>query len=179
MIGFVNIGKNVAELALAFGMSIFVYDPFFDPAEGERHGVSFQELANLLADSDIISLHCALTPETRLLIGATEFKQMKPGVYLINAARGGLIDEDALLAAAQAGTIAGAALDALAEEPPGNRKLIDHPNIIVTPHIAGWGVDAGRNMCIGAAEQVVQVLAGSTPTHAINEPLQPRNAKTG
>jgi D-3-phosphoglycerate dehydrogenase len=113
------------------------------------------------------------------MIGAEEFKRMKSGAYLINTARGGLIDENALLTAVESGTLAGAALDALMHEPPENRSLIDHPNILVTPHIAGWGVDAGRNMCIGAAEQVVQVLAGSTPTHAVNEPLQPRNRRTG
>ncbi len=177
LIGFGNIGKKVAELASAFGMRIFVYDPFIDPAECERHGVSFQELAYLLADSDIISLHCALTPETRFLIGAEEFEQMKPGAYLINAARGGLVDENALLAAVESGTLAGAALDALIEEPPDNSAIIDHPGILVTPHIAGWGVDAGRNMCIGAAEQVVQVLAGSKPTHAVNEPFKPKNTR--
>jgi len=178
LIGFGNIGKKVAELASAFGMRIFVYDPFFDPAEGERHGVNCQELVNLLADSDIVSLHCALTRDTRFLIGTAEFERMKPGAYLINTARGGLIDENALLTAVESGSLAGAALDALIQEPPDNSALIDHPNILVTPHIAGWGVDAGRNMCIGAAEQVAQVLAGSKPKYAVNEPSKPRNIKT-
>jgi D-3-phosphoglycerate dehydrogenase len=113
------------------------------------------------------------------MIGAREFEQMKPGAYLINTARGGLIDENALLTAVESGKLAGAALDALMQEPPDSSAFIDHPSILVTPHIAGWGVDAGRNMCIGAAEQVVQVLGGSKPTHAVNEPLQPRNRRTG
>ncbi|ODS03039.1 glycerate dehydrogenase [Methyloceanibacter marginalis] len=142
VVGYGAIGKEVAKRAKCLGMKILPYDVF--PQEG------LVDLETVLKESDVITLHCPLTPETQNMIGAKEFKMMKPTSILINTARGGLVDEAALAAALKAGTIAGAGFDVLTKEPPkeGNILLdLDMPNFIVTPHVA-W-----------ASREAMQILA--------------------
>jgi glycerate dehydrogenase len=145
-----SIGQGVARLARAFGMQVL----FADHAPPKAPDVKFTPVEEVLRASDVVSLHLPLTAETRHLIGAAELAQMKPGALLINTARGGLVDEHALVSALQKGTIAGAGFDVLSVEPPksGNALVeLDQPNFILTPHIA-W---SGRQAQQALADQVI------------------------
>jgi D-3-phosphoglycerate dehydrogenase len=143
VIGYGSIGRRVAALCRAFGMKILFYDPYVKepPAEPDTRQVEMEEL---LAGSDIVTLHCKDTPQTRGIINARTFERMKPGAFFVNTSRGALVDEEALITALREKKIAGAALDVFAHEPIAK----DHPfiteldNIIVTPHIAGATYDA-------------------------------------
>ena len=158
IVAFGAIGRRVAEILQAMGMQIVV----FDPHAGDRPvpGVIWAEtLAELLESSDLVSLHCPLTPETRNMIGAPELGRMKQGAILINTARGGLIDEDALAEAVRSGHLAGAGLDTFADEP----LAIDHPfltlpQIVMTPHMGGSTDAALDGVAISAARNVLDVL---------------------
>ena len=144
------LGQGLADLARGLGMRV-VFAEHKGVAHGRSGRVPFDEA---LAEADVLSLHCPLTPETRHLIGASELAQMKRSAILINTARGGIVDEAALLAALQAGVIAGAGVDVLSEEPPrnGNPLLeVDLPNLIVTPHIAWASVETVEKL----AEQLI------------------------
>ncbi len=163
LVGFGAIGQDVARLAHAFGMRVAVHTrtrPASLP-EGVRRADSLAELA---ADSDVLSLHCPLTPQTRHLIDAAVLAAMPPGGYVVNTARGGLIDEAALLAALESGHLAGAALDGFeAEPPPASYALREHPRLIVTPHVAGVTDRSLVAMGVMAAECIAAVLAGRRP----------------
>jgi D-3-phosphoglycerate dehydrogenase len=136
LVGYGRIGRRVAEKARAFGLDVVAYDPYADTAD-----VELLELDELLRRADILSLHVPLTPETRHMIGARELAMLAPGSLVINIGRGGLLDEDALVAALQSGHIAGAALDVTEIEPlPLSSPLLDAPNVILTPHVA-WVSD--------------------------------------
>lgn len=160
LIGFGRIGRRVAELAQCFGMRVVALTrspESIAPQLAER-SASFEEL---LASSDIVSLHCPLTAEMRGLMDRRAFAMMKPGALFINTARGALVDEAALADALTSGRLAGAALDTLAEEPPApGNPLLSAPNLIVTPHIAGQTSAAVERMGIAAAENIVAVLTG-------------------
>ena len=164
LIGFGSIGQEVARMARSLGFRIIAYDPngreaikSFD-ASVER---SFEEL---LAEADVISLHCPLTNETRGMIGRTQFEKMKSGAILVNTARGGLVNEADLLVALQEGRIAGAGLDSFAQEPPSpDNPLWRAPNLIVTPHVAGVSYGSARAMAMIAARQVIDILDGKAP----------------
>ena len=139
IIGFGQIGKEVAKRAKVFGMKILAYDPHIPPEEFNRHGVVMSDLENLLKNSDVISIHARLTPDTRHLIGEKELRKMKNTAYLINTARGEIIDEEALVRALKEKWISGAALDVFTEEPLSpNHPLLKLENVILTPHIAGF-----------------------------------------
>lgn len=131
LIGIGNIGKEVARRALALGMTVIAYDPYVPQAEG----VEMVSLDELFARSDYISLHLPKTKETANMIGREQFAKMKNGVRIINCARGGIIDEEALYEALTSGKVAGAALDVFAEEPPTDWKLVQLDNVICSPHI--------------------------------------------
>ncbi len=152
LVGFGAIGQAVARLAEAFGMTVAA----FDPAAGEGH-----DLHGLMAGSDVVSLHCPLLPATRRLIDAAALAAMPAGGLLVNTARGGIVDEDALLAALDSGHLAGAALDVFDDEPPPpGHPLRRHPLVIATPHVAGVTPDALDRMGVAAAECIAAALAG-------------------
>jgi D-3-phosphoglycerate dehydrogenase len=145
-------------------------DPFLTPERAERIGVELVEMEALLAGSDFISVHIHLTPQTRGLIGEEAFAQMRPGVRIVNCARGGIVDEAALARALESGRVAGAALDVFAEEPPGEHPLLKDPRVIVTPHLGASTQEAQVTVALDVAEQILAVLAGRPPRTAVNMP---------
>ncbi len=158
LLGCGAIGRATARLAGAFGMEVAGYDPVSPPAGAIAPVAS---LAALLPATDVLSLHLPYSAETRHVIGAAELALLPAGATVINTARGGLIDEDALLAAIQAGHIAGAGLDVFEDEPPAHgHKLRGHPKVIATPHVAGVTDGSLVNMGVMAAECIVAVLQG-------------------
>lgn len=162
IVGFGEIGRRTAHLARALGMETLAYDPGLEPGihEGTTVAADFE---TALAHGDVVSLHCPLTERTRHLIGSRELKLMGEGSFLVNTARGGLVDEDALFDALTGGVIAGAALDSLAQEPPPkDHKLFGAPNLIVTPHIAGASRSALRNMAVQSVTNIVAFLESGT-----------------
>ena len=170
VVGCGRIGQATAAKGRGLGLEVLAYDPYVDAAAMEELGVQVVDLETLLRNSDYISLHSPLTDETSHLIKAETLALMKPTAYLVNAARGGLIDEDALLAAVQNGQIAGAALDVLANEP----VAADHPflgeeRILLTPH-AGWYSEESKvDVRVQGAEEVVRVLRGERPRAPVND----------
>lgn len=163
LIGFGAIARETAQRARALGMEVVAFDPFVaadDPA-WRAHGVTPRSLDDLLAESDAVSLHVPLTPQTRNLIAAAAFDRMKPGAVLINAARGGVVDEAALAAALRRGAIGGAMLDVFEAEPLGaGSALCDVPNLILTPHIAGVTEESNVRVSALIASKVSQALKG-------------------
>lgn len=159
LVGLGAVGRDLAALLAPFGVTMLAHEPAPDQAAVARHAIRLVPLEELLAQSDAVTLHLPLTPSTRNTIDAGRLARMKPSAVLVNTARGGLIDEDALLAALDAGRLAGAALDAFAVEPPTDPRLASHPKILATPHIGGSteeailamgraaiaGLDAGRD----------------------------------
>ena len=160
VVGMGNIGAAVARRAAALGMSIIGYDPFLPAEEIARRGAQPASLPELYAAADFITLHIPLTAETRGLLGAQAFNQMKPGVRLVCTARGGIIDETALLAALQSGQVAGAALDVFAQEPPGDNPLLQHPNLVASPHIGAQTAEAQARAAEDIAAEVLAALGG-------------------
>ena len=167
IVGFGRIGKTVAVLGAAFGMEVRAYGPRL--ASRPVKGASFCDLQTLFESSDILSLHCPLTPETKELINAGRLALMKRSAFLINTARGGLVDEAALARVLAEGGIAGAALDVLSTEPPDPKNpLLSAPNCLITPHIA-WATRAARRRLLnGAVENLAAFLAGN-PKNIVNE----------
>lgn len=163
LVGFGFIGQALARMAGAIGMIISAFDPHA-PDSAFRDGVNREpDLDTLLATSDIVSLHCPLTLETQNLIDARRIGLMKQGAFLINTARGEVVDEKALIAALEEGHLAGAGLDSFAVEPPGiNNPLFQLSNTLVTPHVAGVTLDAKRAVSIMSAENVLTALDGGT-----------------
>ncbi|MEJ5239838.1 MAG: hydroxyacid dehydrogenase [Anaerolineales bacterium] len=160
LIGFGRIGREVAHRALAFGMHILAYDPLIPEDVIRQANAAPCTLEEVLERSDFLSLHLPLTEETRNLLSAQAFARMKPGVRLICTARGGIIDEAALLQALNEGRVAAAALDVFAQEPPGLTELIAHPNLIATPHIGAQTVEAQARAAEMIATEVLAALRG-------------------
>jgi len=158
IVGLGRVGREVARRALALGMRVVVNQTRSTNELAEEWRVEQVNLGELLRRADFVSLHVPMRAANRNLIGAAELALMKPTAYLINTARGGLIDENALLDALETGQIAGAALDVFADEPKPNPALAAHPRVLATPHIAGSTEDARRNAAISAAERVLAVL---------------------
>lgn len=172
LVGFGAIARATARLGGGFGMNVVACDPFADDATFAAAGVTRRTvLGPLLEESDIVSIHCPLTPETRDLIGAEALARIKPSAFLINTARGGIVDEGALVAALRDGRIAGAGLDTFASEPPEpDNPLWRLPNVVVTPHVAGVTAAASARVALEAAKGVTQILAGETvdPSRIVN-----------
>jgi D-3-phosphoglycerate dehydrogenase len=172
LVGFGAIARHVARLARGFGLNVAAYDPLACDDLFVGAGVTrCHSLQNLFDTSDIISLHCPLLPATRYLINAETIAQMKPGSYLVNTARGGLVNEADLLAALQGGHIAGAGLDTFETEPPvAGNALLQHPAIVATPHVAGVTAAAGQRVGIAAVSGVLTLLSGGdvTPDRIVN-----------
>ena len=169
LIGGGRIGMATAAKGRGLGLEVLVYDPYLSAAALAGSGVRLVDLPTLLRESDYISLHAPLTRDNRHIIDAAALSQMKPTAYLINTARGPLIDEAALLAAVRAGTIAGAALDVLAVEPPAaDNPLLHEERILVTPHIAWYSEEAKVDVRRRGAEEVVRVLRNDPPRAPAN-----------
>ena len=171
IVGLGRIGAEVARRARAFGMRVIGHDPFVSSERAASLGVELTAFGALLADADFVTLHTALHEDTRGLIGRGELGLMKPGAYLINTARGALVDERALHEAVSGGVIAGAAVDVFSEEPAIGNVLASTDGVIVTPHLAASTAEAQDRAAVEVAEQVLDVLAGRPARFAVNAPL--------
>lgn len=158
IIGFGQTGTRMAEIAQGFRMRVLSYSPYTPDIRARKYGVQLTDLYDLVTESDVISVHCPLTRETQHLIGARELGSMRPGSYLLNLARGGVVDETALYSALINGPLAGAASDVFALEPAAENPLLTLPNFIGTPHVAGPTQDSLRRAGIQAAEAVLEFL---------------------
>jgi D-3-phosphoglycerate dehydrogenase len=159
LVGIGNIGRQVARRAVALGMTVLAYDPYVKTAEG----VTLVSLDELYARANYISLHLPRTEETAGMIGPAAFAQMKAGVRIINCARGGIIDESALYDALTTGKVAAAALDVYAEEPPSNRKLVELPNVIASPHIGAATREAQARVGDEVAQKLIEFAGKMSP----------------
>ena len=173
VIGMGRIGRQVAQRARGLQMRVLATDPFVSREHAERLGVDMCEMEQLLAESDFVTVHVPLVDVTRGLIGERELTALKSTAFLINCARGEIVDEGALLAALEAGHVAGAALDVFGREPPFESALLDHPKVIVTPHLGASTREAQVAVSVDVAKQIVDVLAGRPAAHPINAPLIP------
>jgi D-3-phosphoglycerate dehydrogenase len=168
LIGCGNIGALVAERALALRMKVIAYDPFLSPERALRLGVEKVELDELLARSDAISLHTPLTEKTRNILSAEALAGTRRGVLLVNAARGGLVDEAALRAALDSGQVGAAAFDVFVTEPAKSNVLFGAPNFIATPHLGASTNEAQENVALQVAEQIADFLQTGAVTNALN-----------
>lgn len=175
-VGFGGIGSELRHLLEGFGIAQFLaYDPYLSPEQAARVGVKLVDLPTLLAASDYVTVNCPLTPETRGLIGAAELALMKPGAYLINTARGGIVDEQALYEVLVQERIGGAALDVFAvEPPPPDHPLLTLDNIIVTPHAIAWTNELFRDMGQVACNGLLRISRGELPDHIVNRAVVER-----
>ena len=173
IIGLGRIGGEVAKRARAMNMTILAYDPYIAAGQPEKLGVTPVALDILLSRADFITLHLPCNKQTYHLIGAKELAMMKPGVRLVNCARGGLIDEEALHEAILGGKVAGAALDVFEHEPPLESPLLKLPGVIATPHLGASTREAQVNVAVQVAEQVVFALRGDPVVSAVNMPAMP------
>jgi len=170
VIGFGRIGQATASKGRGLGLNVIVYDPFLNAEAAERLGVRAVDLETLARESDYITLHTPLIDATRHLINTDFLSKVKPTAYLINAARGPLVDEAALLNAVRNGQLAGAALDVLSTEPAGlDNPLLHEERILITPHSAWYSEEAKIEMRTRAAEEVVRVLQGQPPRAPANQ----------
>jgi phosphoglycerate dehydrogenase-like enzyme len=168
ILGCGRIGQAVARRASGFNMRLLGYDILPCPG-AESLGVKLTSLEELLAESDFVTLHAALTAETRGLLGEAQLRKMKPTAYLINTARGAIVDEAALIRALSEGWIAGAALDAFVVEPlPPEHPFRKLPNLLLTPHQASFGFDTGERVSMAAAQAIVDLQAGRKPQSIVN-----------
>ncbi|KIL34866.1 D-3-phosphoglycerate dehydrogenase [Cohnella kolymensis] len=171
VLGMGRIGSEVAARAKAFGMTVYGYDPFLTEERAEKLGVRLASVDDIIRDADFITVHTPLTPETRHMIGREQFSRIKQGVRIVNCARGGIIDEEALVEAIDSGRVAGAAFDVFEEEPPAaDHPFLTHPKIIVTPHLGASTVEAQENVAIDVSEQLLHILRGEAFKNAVNMP---------
>jgi D-3-phosphoglycerate dehydrogenase len=169
VLGFGRIGRQVARRALGLQMKVLAYDPFVSAERFRELGVESASFDDVLLRSDFVTVHLPLTDETRRAIDATTIGKMRDGVRIVNAARGELVDEAALVAALESGKVAGAAIDVFTEEPYSG-PLLQAPNIVVTPHLAASTEEAQDRAGVIVAEQVVAALEGGLVTNAVNIP---------
>jgi D-3-phosphoglycerate dehydrogenase len=171
IVGLGRIGKALARRCLGLDMKVIGYDPFF---AGDRELAKqirlVDKLQELLKEAQYLTVHTPLTDETKGLIGAKELAMLPKGAYVINAARGGIVDEAALLEALQSGQVAGAGLDVYTKEPPDNRPLVDHPKVISLPHLGASTKEAQQSVAIDACRNLVDYLAGRELRNAVNVP---------
>ena len=171
VLGFGKIGREVARRALGFEMKVLTYDPYVLPEQASRMGVELVTKEDLLKRSDFITIHLPLNTSTRGSIGDREFQIVRPGVRIVNCARGGIINEDALIRAIDSGIVAGAALDVFAKEPPpADSPLLCHPKIVATPHLGASTTEAQVGVAVDVAEQVADILSGKPARSAVNMP---------
>jgi len=174
LVGLGRVASQLARRARGLSMRLLAYDPFVSSEYAGNLGAELVDLEHLLAESDFISVHLPLTEQTRGLIGAEQLALCKPTVRIVNTARGGIIHEEALLAALDQKQVAGAALDVFVHEPlEADSPLRSHPKVIATPHIGGSTNEAQHQVAIDVASQVIDVLAGRPARYAVNAPLIP------
>ena len=172
LVGLGHVGTIVARGAVGMGMRVLAYDPYV--SEDRMRSMNLDRAENLdeiFESSDFVSLHVPRTPQTAGMVDAGALEKMKPTAYLINVARGGIVDETALYNALKEGTIAGAALDVFEEEPTTQSPIFSLPNVVVTPHLGASTAEAQDRAGVAAAEQVATALRGAVPMHAINAPV--------
>jgi len=178
LVGFGRIPQLVAPKAQAFGLRVVAYDPYVPAEVFAKAGVERVEFPQLLKMSDFVSIHSPLVPETKGLFNADAFKQMKKTAYVVNTARGPIIDEAALAVALDAGDIAGAALDVMTQEPPVNSPLIGNRKAILTPHTSFYSEESLVELQTKASQEVVSVLSGKPPRNPVNpEVMQVQSKK--
>jgi D-3-phosphoglycerate dehydrogenase len=170
IIGLGKVGSAVAKRAQALEMKLIAYDPYITADYARSQQVELILLEQLLKESDFITLHLTLTPGTEGLIGAKELAMVKPTVRIINCARGGIIDEEALVKAVKEGRVAGAAIDVFSTEPATECVLFGCDNIIVTPHLGASTIEAQAVAAKDVAEQIVDVFNGRPARYAVNAP---------
>jgi D-3-phosphoglycerate dehydrogenase len=168
LMGLGRIGREVAQRCRGLGMRVIGYDPMLTAEQIDALGVARCSFEQLLGESDVVSLHLPLTPQTRMVIDSAALAKMKRGAYLINTARGGLVDEEALYEALSAKRLAGAAFDVFAEEPPRSDGLVSLDNFIAAPHIGSATEQTIRRMGLMAAENALAVLRGDRPEGIVN-----------
>jgi D-3-phosphoglycerate dehydrogenase len=173
VVGLGNVGSEVARRAQAFNMRVIGYDPFVSSDYARNLSVELVTLEQLIKEADFITLHLPLNAQTKMLIGAKELSKMKPTVRIINCARGGLIDEEALVKAMEGGKVAGAAVDVFVKEPVTDSILFQNDKIIVTPHLGASTTEAQASVALEVAEQVLAVLKGQPARYAVNAPQIP------
>lgn len=170
LLGFGRIAREVASRASGLRLRVIAHDPFVDPGESRGGGAELVPTRRLFAESDFLSVHLPLTPDTRHLVGHEAFALMRPTAYLINTSRGAVVDQAALVAALDAGLIAGAGLDVLDREPPeAADPLLRHPDVIITPHSAAYTEEALGEVRRTALADVVRVLRGQRPVYPVPE----------
>ena len=171
IVGLGSVGREVVKRAAAFEMCVLAADPYVNPETAKDIGVELVDLSGLYAQSDYITMHTALTPESRRMLSREAFAKMKPGVRIVNCARGELIDEDALAEALASGKVAGAALDVFEKEPPPpGDSILGMENLVATPHIGGSTEEAQEIVGVRIAEQIVEYLKNGVALNAVNMP---------
>jgi len=168
LVGSGRIGAEVAKRATAFGMRVLAYDPYLRQENGDRLGIELVDKIRLLEEADVVSVHAALTPETRHLVGAKELSLMKRTAILVNCARGEIVNEAALADALKAGAISGAALDVFEKEPPEGSPILSAPNVVFTPHLGASTREAQDRAGAIIVEQVIEALSGQRPEFLVN-----------
>ena len=168
LIGSGRIGAEVAKRAQAFGMKVIAFDPYLSPEVAQKINVALVDKGTVLRDSDFISIHAALTPETRGMIGVQDLAMMKKTAVLVNCARGEIVQEAALADALKGGAIAGAALDVFEKEPPAGSPLLSAPHIVFTPHLGASTHEAQTRAGALIADQVMKALEGKRPDFLVN-----------
>jgi D-3-phosphoglycerate dehydrogenase / 2-oxoglutarate reductase len=168
LVGFGRIPQLVAPKAQAFGIKVVAYDPYIERDAFTRARVEKVEFDELVRVSDYISIHSPLVPETRHLFNADVFRRMKPTAYLVNTARGPIIDETALAQALDAKQLAGAGLDVVSQEPPNGSPLFGRDNVILTPHTSFYSVESLVDLQVKAADEIVRVFNGEMPRNPVN-----------
>ncbi len=173
IIGLGKVGGRVALRARAFEMEVMVYDPYISEKRATDFGTRLVDLDELVANADVISVHTPLNDETRDLVTAEHFAAMKEGVLIVNCARGGIINEQAMLDALNSGKVAGSAFDVWSEEPPQDeviKQLIAHPRMIVTPHLGANTYEAQQNVAVDVSREIIHYLDGQPVENAVNIP---------
>ena len=179
IVGLGRVGRAVARRAKGFSMRVLGFDEYPDPQWAEQAGVSLVSLDTLLREADFVSLHLPAAPATRGFIGTDELARMKPTAYLINTARGEVLDEAALWTALRNGKLAGAGLDVFAQEPPEKSSpLLELPNVVLAPHVAAHTVEAINNMGIMSAQNAVKILTGQPSEWILNAALFAQGGRT-
>lgn len=175
VIGLGRVGSQVARRGRALGMNVIAFDPFISEERARELGVTLGEVDDVCRAAHVLTVHTPLTPATAGLIGPEQFALMQDGVRIINVARGGVIDESALLDALQSGKVAGAALDVFSKEPPWGNPLLEHDNVVITPHLGALTVEAQINVAVDVAKEVRRALQDEPVRQAVNLPVVPRD----
>ncbi|WP_188456300.1 phosphoglycerate dehydrogenase [Virgibacillus oceani] len=175
IVGLGRIGTEVAYRAKGQRMNVMAYDPFLTEEKAEKMGIEYGAIEDVLKNADFITVHTPLLKETRHLINAEAFQLMKNGVQIVNCARGGIIDEDALYEAIISKKVAGAAMDVFEEEPFLDNKLLELPEVIATPHLGASTIEAQENVAIDVCQDIISFLTGGTVRNPVNLPSVPKD----